>query len=82
MKKNVLKNSNVKVWVIVLSLIMSIQVVSAQQKTTNDDKTKQELINLSKQKWQWMAERNVDSLNVLFHEEAVFVHIGGAMNRA
>ena len=26
-----------------------------------------------------MAERNVDSLDVLFHEEAVFVHMGGAM---
>lgn len=44
-------------------------------------KKEKELINLSKQKWQWMAEKNVDSLNVLFHQEAVFVHMGGSMNK-
>lgn len=29
-----------------------------------------------------MAERNVDSLAVLFHDEAVFVHMGGTMNKS
>jgi hypothetical protein len=62
-------------------LMISAQGVFAQQKVTDNEKTKQELISLSKQKWQWMADKNVDSLNVLFHEEAVFVHMGGAMNR-
>ena len=28
-----------------------------------------------------MAERKVDSLAALFHEEAVFVHMGGSMSR-
>lgn len=28
-----------------------------------------------------MAERNVDSLAALFHEEAVFVHMGGTMTK-
>lgn len=28
-----------------------------------------------------MSERNVDSLAALFHEEAVFVHMGGTMSR-
>jgi 4-carboxymuconolactone decarboxylase len=37
----------------------------------------QEVINLSKEKWRWMSERKVDSLDALFHEEAVFVHMGG-----
>jgi hypothetical protein len=37
----------------------------------------QEVIDLSKEKWCWMSERNVDSLNALFHEKAVFVHMGG-----
>jgi hypothetical protein len=41
----------------------------------------QEIISLSKQKWLWMAERNVDSLNKLFDEKAVFVHMGGTMNK-
>ena len=40
------------------------------------------LLALSAQKWRWMADRNVDSLNVLFHDEAVFVHMGGTLTRA
>ena len=41
----------------------------------------QEVINLSKEKWRWMSERKVDSLAALFHEESVFVHMGGTMSR-
>ena len=41
----------------------------------------QEVINLSKEKWRWMSERNVDSLAALFHEQAVFVHMGGTMSK-
>ena len=41
----------------------------------------QELLSLSRQKWLWMSERNVDALAALFHEKAVFVHMGGTMSR-
>ena len=41
----------------------------------------QELLGLSRQKWLWMSERNVDALAALFHEKAVFVHMGGTMTR-
>ena len=41
----------------------------------------QEVINLSKEKWTWMSERKVDSLAALFHEKAMFVHMGGIMSR-
>lgn len=41
----------------------------------------QEVINLSKEKWRWMSERKVDSLDALFHEESVFVHMGGTMSK-
>jgi hypothetical protein len=41
----------------------------------------QEVINLSKEKWRWMSERKVDSLDALFHEKAVFVHMGGNMTK-
>lgn len=44
-------------------------------------KSEQEVINLSKEKWRWMSERKVDSLDALFHEEAVFVHMGGTMSK-
>ena len=36
------------------------------------------LLALSRQKWLWMADRDVDALADLFHPEAVFVHMGGA----
>ena len=41
----------------------------------------QELIELSRQKWEWMSERNVDALAALFHGDAVFVHMGATMTR-
>jgi hypothetical protein len=55
-------------------------------KTTADAKvasdTEKAVLALSKDKWQWMAERKVDALEALFHEKAVFVHMGGTMSRA
>ena len=44
-------------------------------------KSEQEVINLSKEKWRWMSERRVDSLDALFHEKAVFVHMGATMSK-
>lgn len=44
--------------------------------------TEQEPITLSKDKWQWMAERNVEALDKLFAGEAVFVHMGGTMTKS
>jgi 2,5-diketo-D-gluconate reductase A len=41
----------------------------------------QEIIDLSKEKWRWMSERNVDSLEALFHEKSVFVHMGGSWGK-
>lgn len=40
-----------------------------------------ELLDLSRAKWRWMAERKVDTLAALFHDDAVFVHMGGAWGR-
>ena len=47
-----------------------------------NDKTEQELMTLSREKWRWMAELDVDALEVLFHEKAVFVHMGGSWVKA
>lgn len=62
-------------------LMLSMQTSYAQIQTADCEQTKQELLDLSKTKWQWMADKNVDSLNTLFHEEAVFVHMGGTMTK-
>jgi hypothetical protein len=42
----------------------------------------QEIISLSKEKWDWMSERNIATLDALFHEKAVIVHMGGAWGKA
>jgi 4-carboxymuconolactone decarboxylase len=41
----------------------------------------QEIIDISKKKWDWMSERNIDSLEGLFHEKSVFVHMGGTWGK-
>ncbi|PNR98005.1 nuclear transport factor 2 family protein [Petrotoga olearia] len=47
----------------------------------NNGKSEQELISLSNEKWRWMSECKIDSLNSLFHEKAVFVHMGATMSK-
>jgi hypothetical protein len=46
-----------------------------------NENLEQEVINLSREKWRWMSERKVDSLEALFHEKAVFVHMGGSWGK-
>lgn len=41
----------------------------------------QQIVQLSKQKWTWMAEKQTDSLNKLFHEKSMFVHMGGSWGK-
>ena len=48
---------------------------------TSGVKADAEVIALSKDKWRWMSERNVDALAGLFHDEAVFVHMGATMSK-
>lgn len=69
-------------------LIISAQSSYAQQppaetiKTaTNNTPEQQEIINLSKKKWDWMSDKNVDSLSVLFDEKSMFIHMGGSWGK-
>ena len=62
-------------------LLISVQWASAQQTKVNLSAAELEIINLSKQKWLWMAGKNVDSLNTLFDEKSVFVHMGGSWGK-
>lgn len=66
--------------------VMSVQYSWAQQNTISGSKPKDanaehEIIHLSKQKWLWMADKKVDTLAALFHENAVFVHMGGSWGK-
>lgn len=41
----------------------------------------QSLLQLSRQKWQWMADKNVVALDKLFDAKSVFVHMGGSWGK-
>jgi hypothetical protein len=41
----------------------------------------QEIIDLSKEKWRWMSERDIVALDALFHEKSVYVHMGGSWGK-
>ncbi|PWK20051.1 uncharacterized protein DUF4440 [Arcicella aurantiaca] len=42
--------------------------------STKDEET---VLQLSKDKWQWMADKNIDKLKDLFDAKAKFVHMSG-----
>ena len=41
----------------------------------------QEITTLSRQKWRWMSECQTEPLATLFHDKAVFVHMGATMTK-
>lgn len=41
----------------------------------------EEIKELSKQKWQWMADKDVDKLSSLFHDKSKFVHMSGSWKK-
>jgi hypothetical protein len=47
----------------------------------NPTPEQQEVINLSNTKWDWMAEKKVDSLQTLFDDKAMFTHMGGTWGK-
>ena len=49
--------------------------------TTSPTKSEQAILQLSKDKWQWMADKKIDSLSNLFDEKSVFVHMGGSWGK-
>jgi hypothetical protein len=69
-----------------LALVATVPSAGAPQEAASPaasrPKEEQDVLSLSQDKWRWMSERNVDALTALFHEKAVFVHMGGTMSRS
>lgn len=57
------------------------QTSPASTSARTPTKAEQEIIDLSKDKWQWMADKNVDKLAPLFHDKAKFVHMSGTWKK-
>ena len=63
-------------------IIFSVQSLFAQNQAAKSfTAAEQEIVNLSKEKWQWMADKNADKLADFFHEKSMFVHMGGSWGK-
>ena len=54
---------------------------SIKKEPKNSTGAEQQITQLSKDKWQWMADKNVDKLANLFHDKAKFVHMSGTWKK-
>ncbi|WP_416437561.1 nuclear transport factor 2 family protein [Phnomibacter sp. MR] len=61
-------------------LLTILLLLFIQQAIAQTDE--QQIIQLSKQKWTWMANKQTDYLNNLFHEKSMFVHMGGSWGKS
>ena len=72
-----------KILVLCLSILTIINLNAQENKSGNiaNSKTAQEIIELSKQKWEWMSDKNVIELGKLFDAKSMFVHMGGSWGK-
>lgn len=56
-------------------------ILSAQWSFAQETSAEQEIKDLSKAKWQWMADKDVDKLAVLFDDRSKFVHMSGSWKK-
>ncbi|NNK75878.1 MAG: nuclear transport factor 2 family protein [Maribacter sp.] len=57
--------------------LLAFSVTSFAQDATIE----QEIKELSKSKWEWMANKDVDKLASLFHDQSKFVHMSGSWKK-
>ncbi|MAZ27716.1 nuclear transport factor 2 family protein [Leeuwenhoekiella sp. A16] len=67
---------NVKTRITGIFLILVSQFSFAQ-----DTITEKKVKELSKSKWQWMADKDVDKLDELFDDDSRFVHMSGTWDK-
>ena len=60
---------------------LALVVFSATDSMAQTSTTEQEVIQLSKNKWQWMTDKAVDKLAPLFHDKSKFVHMSGTWKK-
>ena len=61
---------------------LALVLLGATGTVAQTSTTEQQLIELSKNKWQWMADKAVDKLAPLFHDKSKFVHMSGTWKKS
>ncbi|MBM1107191.1 nuclear transport factor 2 family protein [Aurantibacter crassamenti] len=67
-------NTKIKILAIFITILGSFNALA--QSTIEE-----EIKSLSALKWQWMADKDVDNLEQLFHEKSKFVHMSGSWKK-
>lgn len=58
-----------------------LMIICAQLSFAQNTDVEQEITKLSKDKWQWMADKDVDKLATLFDDKSKFVHMSGSWKK-
>lgn len=66
--------TNIKILALILFCTISTFAQSSKDEAT--------VLQLSKEKWQWMADKDVDKLEKLFDDKAKFLHMSGTWKKA
>ncbi len=66
--------TKVKIFAILITILGSFNAIAQSQ-------IEEEIKSLSTLKWQWMADKDVDNLEKLFHEKSKFVHMSGSWKK-
>ena len=61
-----------KLTLLIISLVATLNIYAQSA-----DEIKSEILELSHKKWELMANKDATALKDIFHEQAVFVHMGG-----
>lgn len=64
----------------ILCMIISFHSVHAQH-NQNTIASEIDIVKISNKKWQWMSDKNTDSLTILFDSKCEFVHMGGTWGK-
>ena len=69
---------------VLLAAVSSLTCLAQSPKATPPASTpaEQEVLDLSRAKWGWMAEKKTEELDSLFNDKAVFVHMSGSWGKA
>lgn len=64
-----------------ITILLFLLFAGVQCSNAQSSVVEQEIKDLSKMKWQWMADKNVDELAKVFHDKSKFVHMSGTWNK-
>lgn len=62
-------------------IVFALIFISATWSFAQSSKDEETIMQLSKDKWQWMADKDVEKLDKLFDDKSKFVHMSGTWKK-